>query len=145
MTSVTITEGTGGLSNQVRRETLTQALRICLNQLHTSAMKKNIEDNGKICDFDCIQELGSGGMSSPTQPAAYTTELVEIITEKYTGVPPDFQFRPTTTSPSVAVTPDGEEEEVCTLNITSLKHVSFSQGSSKLLNFRCRAAYRMVM
>ncbi|XP_072033579.1 uncharacterized protein [Amphiura filiformis] len=52
--------------------------------------------------------LGSG--DTPTQASVYSTNLVEVITEEYTGIPPDFQFRPTTTQPSVAVTPDADEE-----------------------------------
>ena len=65
------------------------------------------------------QEWGSGVEPTPTgrvpsNIVEQTTKVVEIITELYTG-PPDNQFQPTTTSPSVAVTPDNMfgGEEVC--------------------------------
>ena len=40
VTLISITEATGGLSNPIRKGTLTQALRFYPNQFHTSAMKK---------------------------------------------------------------------------------------------------------
>ena len=47
VTLIAITEATGGLSNPIRKETLTRTLRFYPNQFHTSAMKK---ERGKTSD-----------------------------------------------------------------------------------------------